>query len=95
MKTLDNSFTNAILISRWEFSITFAASATLILGAKWVPAVIIDLYNSSICLAELVLDPDVTFNIFSTVCFLSPGLILSGEYPTKKSVLNFKSEFFS
>ena len=37
-----NSFTNEILISRWAFSIAFDASATLIDGAKWVPAVIID-----------------------------------------------------
>ena len=42
-----SSFTNAIFISLWEFSITFAASATLIVGARWVPAVIILAYSSS------------------------------------------------
>ena len=31
---LDSSFTNAILMSRCEFSITLAASATFIVGAK-------------------------------------------------------------
>ena len=35
-----NSFTKAILISLCEFSITLAASATLIVGARCVPAVI-------------------------------------------------------
>lgn len=41
----DSSLTKAMLISRCEFSITFAASATLILEALYVPAVIIDLYS--------------------------------------------------
>jgi hypothetical protein len=30
-------------------------------------------------------EPAVTFFILVTVCFLSPGLIRSGEYPHKKS----------
>lgn len=79
MNILDNSFTNAILISRCEFSITFAASATLIVGAECVPAVITDAYTSSTIRAISGVDPDVTFLIFSTVCNLSPGLIRSGE----------------
>ena len=40
-------------------------------------------------------EPDVIFLIFEIVCFLSPGLILSGLYPQKKSRLNFKFEKFS
>ena len=43
LNILANSFTKAILISRCEFSITLAASATFIDGAKCVPAVITDL----------------------------------------------------
>ena len=34
LKILDNSLTKAMLISLCEFSITFAASATFILGAR-------------------------------------------------------------
>ena len=38
---------------------------------------------------------DVTFLIFSTVCNLSPGLILSGLYPAKKSTFIFRPLIFS
>jgi len=51
--------------------------------------VIIDLYRLSTFIAILGVLPDVTFRIFVTVCSLSPGLIRSGEYPQKKSLLNF------
>lgn len=78
-----NSFTKAILISRCEFSITFVASATLIVELNEFLAVITDLYNSSTFTPISGVEPDVTFNIFSTVCSLSPGFILSGEYPAK------------
>ena len=81
--------------SRWVFSIIFAASAIFILGALWVPTVIISLYNLSITLAILGVDPDVIFLTFEIVCSLSPGLILSGLYPQKKSLLNFNLENFS
>ena len=37
-KIADSSFMKAMLRSRCEFSITFAASATLIDGARWMPA---------------------------------------------------------
>ncbi|MCY1246265.1 hypothetical protein D3C72_517180 [compost metagenome] len=90
-----SSFTKAILISLWEFSITFAASATLIVGAKCVPAVITDLYNSFTFCPISGVDPAVTFRIFSTVCSLSPGFMRSGEYPAKKSTLNFNPDTFS
>ena len=76
-----SSFTKAILISLCEFSITFEASATLMVGAKCVPAVMTDLYKASTFSPTSDVDPEVTFNIFSTVCSLSPGLILYGEYP--------------
>ena len=38
-KIEDSSFMKAMLRSRCVFSITFAASATLIEGARWMPAV--------------------------------------------------------
>ena len=33
-----NSFIRAMFTSRWTFSITLAASATRIEGARWIPA---------------------------------------------------------
>ena len=50
----------------------------LYLEALWVPTVTISLYKSSTKSAILAVDPEVIFLIFETVCFLSPGLILSG-----------------
>ena len=44
---------------------------------------------------ENLFDPETIFLIFVNWFFLSPGFILSGEYPQKKSVLNFKFEPFS
>ena len=79
LKIFASSFTKAMLMSRCEFSITFAASATFIEGAKWVPAVMTLLYNSFTLMPISGVEPEVTFNIFSTVCSLSPGLIRSGE----------------
>jgi len=57
--------------------------------------VTIDLYSSSTFVAISGVLPAVTFSIFVTVCSLSPGLIRSGEYPAKKSTLNFNPEVFS
>ena len=65
------------------FSIIFAASATFILGALWVPTLIILLYNLSTKSAVSKVDPDVIFLTFDIVCTLSPGFILSGLYPQK------------
>ena len=73
--------------SRCAFSIALLASATLMLAALKVPAEIIDLYKLSINLAISGFDPEVTFLILVNVFTLSPGLILSGEYPQKKSLL--------
>ena len=44
---------------------------------------------------DSLFDPDVTLIIFSIVFILSPGLILSGEYPTKKSLLTQRELYFS
>ena len=81
LKIRASSLINAIFKSLWVFSITLAASATLILFVLCVPALIISLYSSSISVATSGVEPDVTFFILVIVCFLSPGLILSGEYP--------------
>ena len=69
---------------------TFAASATLIELALWVPASTIDWYSSSTKLATSGVDPEVTLTISFNLWDLSPGLILSGLYPTKKSELNLR-----
>jgi len=90
-----NSLIKAMFTSLCVFSITLLASATLILDALCVPATIIDLYNSSISVAISGVDPEVTFKILVTVRSLSPGLIRSGLYPQKKSLLNFKVDIFS
>ena len=47
LKMIASSLISAMLRSRWVFSITLAASATLMLGALWVPA-------TMICFVELV-----------------------------------------
>ena len=55
------------------------ASATLMFGAKCVPAVMIDWYKLFTISAVSGVDPDVTFLIFVRVFILSPGLTRSGE----------------
>src|SRR5699024_7759109 len=95
LNTMDNSFMKAILISRCAFSITFAASATLMLGARCIPASIISLYTENIVSSASSSEPDTTFTIFVNVLTLSPGFILSGEYPTLKSSPNFNPEVSS
>jgi hypothetical protein len=72
LKILANSFTKAILISRCEFSITLAASATLMVGAKCVPAVIILLYKASTFCPISGVEPAVTFNIFQRYVLYLP-----------------------
>ena len=81
LKIRASSLISAIFKSLCVFSITLAASATLILLALCVPATIISLYNSSTSKAISGVDPAVTFLMSTNVCFLSPGLIRSGEYP--------------
>ena len=45
--------------------------------------------------AASAVEPDVTFRIDGRRCSLSPGLIRSGLYPAKKSVLSVSPEFSS
>ena len=52
-------------------------------------------YSLSIKTEDSLFDPDVTLTILSIVFILSPGLILSGEYPIKKSLLTLRELFFS
>jgi hypothetical protein len=92
---MDSSFIKAILTSRCVFSIIFAASATLIDDASWTPGSTIILYTSAISLDDSASHPETTFKILVIVCSLSPGFMRSGEYPTLKSVLNFKPETYS
>jgi hypothetical protein len=76
-----NSLTKEILTSRCAFSMALLASATFILAALKVPAVIIELYKSLTKLVILGVDPDITFLMVVKVFTLSPGTILSGDYP--------------
>ena len=64
------------------------------LSTLYVPALIIDPYNRSIHSAAFSFEPLVILTILVKVFFLSPGLILSGLYPQKKSSFSFKSEDF-
>ena len=43
----------------------------------------------------MLFDPDTIFIILLNLFFLSPGLILSGLYPQKKSELSFKLDILS
>ena len=67
LNKIDNSLIRAIFISRWMFSITFAASATFIFGALYVPTDIISEYKLSTKSAILLFDPEVTFLILDNV----------------------------
>ena len=82
-------------MSLWVFSIIFEVSATFILGALWIIPVVIDQYISARISNVSGSEADTTFAILSTVCSLSHGLILSGEYPTWKSWIYFNPLFFS
>ena len=79
LKITASSLIRAIFISRLVFSMTFAASAILILPALWVPALIIWRYRLSTKSAILGVEPEVTFLIEVRLWSLSPGLIRSGE----------------
>ncbi|MOA19859.1 hypothetical protein D3C78_1402660 [compost metagenome] len=60
------------------FSMTLAASATLMLLALWVPAVMIWPYRASTRSATSGVEPEVIFLMVVTRCSLSPGLMRSG-----------------
>jgi hypothetical protein len=66
-----------MLISRCEFSITLAASATFIEGAKCVPAVMTLYTFVYFCPISGVARSN--FQYFLNGMFFIPGLILSGE----------------
>ena len=74
-----SSFISAMLRSRCVFSMTFAASATLIDGARCTPAWMIAPYASATRSSVSASSPETTFMIRSSVCSLSPGLMRSGE----------------
>ncbi len=67
-----------MLRSRWVFSITLAASATLMQLALCVPAVMIEPYRRSTKSATSGVEPEVTLRMVVTRCCLSPGLMRSG-----------------
>ena len=67
-----------MLTSRWVFSMTLAASATRMLLALCVPAVMMLPYRASTKSATSGVEPEVTFMMVSRRCCLSPGLIRSG-----------------
>ena len=92
LNIIDNSFTKAIFISLWEFSITLAASATFILSALCTPASITNSYTFATVSKVSSSIPDTTLTIVSNLWSLSPGFILSGEYPTLKSTPHFIPE---
>ena len=94
-KILASSFTKAMFRSRWEFSITLAASATFKELARKVPFFRMARYSASTASAASGVEPEVIFRILVSVCSLSPGLIRSGLYPQKKSRLNARLLYFS
>ena len=77
------------------FSVTFAASATFIEGATWIPASIIEKYIKETISKANSFEAETIFFIFSIVFTLSPGTILSGLYPVEKSLFHYKLDWFS
>ena len=67
--------------SRWVFSMIFDASALLIFLALIILALTTDWYKSDTILSEYLFEDDTTLLILTNECFLSPGLIRSGENP--------------
>ena len=94
LNNIASSLIRAMLTSLWVFSITFAASATFMLLALWVPAVMIVWYRLSTKSATSSVDPAVTFLMDGSRCSLSPGLILSGLYPEKKFTFNLNPDYY-
>ena len=74
-----SSFIRAMFRSRCVFSMTFAASATLIDVARCTPAWMIAPYASATRFSVAASSPETTFTIRSSVCSVSPGLMRSGE----------------
>ena len=78
LKISASSLISAMLTSRCVFSITLAASATRMLDALWVPAVMICAYSASTKSATSGVEPEVIFLMVVSRCCLSPGLMRSG-----------------
>ena len=77
------------------FSITFAASATFIDSELYIFLVTYLLKKFDNNFVVLLFEPETILVILWSLCFGSPTLILSGEYPQKKSLLNFSFDIFS
>ena len=84
-----------MFISLCVFSITFADSAILIEEHLIIFALIILWYNFFTFKSVFVLSADTSLGMLVKVYFLSPGLILSGEYAKLKSFFHFSFENFS
>ena len=87
-------------IDDWEEVMSINLSSNFLFSRYLIPIMIKDkwgriIHVSSTNSAISGLDPEVTFLICVTVCSLSPGLIRSGEYPQKKSLLYSKPLIFS
>jgi hypothetical protein len=78
LKISASSLISAMFTSRWVFSMTLAASATRMLEALCVPAVMICRYSASTRSAASGVEPLVTLLMVSMRCSLSPGLTRSG-----------------
>ncbi len=74
-----SSFISAMFRSRCVFSMTLAASATLMLDARCTPAVTTIEYVSATRSSVSGVSPETTFTMRVSVCSLSPGLMRSGE----------------
>ncbi len=84
-KMVASSFMSAMLRSRCVFSMTLAASATLMLGAWWMPACTTAPYAAATRARDSGVSPETTLVMLSRRCSRSPGLMRSGEYPRLKS----------
>ena len=90
-KITESSFTKAMFKSRCEFSITFAASATLIDDACQVPASIIgEAYKASTSSAISGVLPLVIFRNLSQCVYFIPRIYALWTITAKKVLIEFK-----
>lgn len=89
-KIIESSFIKEILISRCVFSITFAASATFILEALYIPALIIAPYTFAISSHDSAESPETIFKIFSSVflCLLDLFFLENNPNENLLEILN-------
>ncbi|MNR01999.1 hypothetical protein D3C85_1178360 [compost metagenome] len=81
-KMMASSFISAMFRSRCVFSITLAASATLMLDARCTPASTTPSYRAATWSRVASSSPETTLRMLCRVWSLSPGLMRSGEKPT-------------